>query len=512
MLLKRLGWLLPASLALASPFLLKDAGKWINRRMEPADVSQRAQVTEYVVTEFGDPYPYRLQFVAQYRFVHQVGEFLVRRDPHQQIVGGAAESWQIAPDRKSITFHLRPGGYTAEEVAQSLRRLLRSGQTTHSNLAAQTDEKSIRVEGPTQLTLATRGDAGAILSPLVMADAVLLPDDHWIGENRIDWTRSRGPYIHRSGSFPLKPGDSAVFVPNPAHYLHQAEQVDWKIEVLKESALASLSDLQRLLERSPGFVTMRFWPRNPLFRDGGTADAASLPYFETKPNGVAFILPNRHGKLFADARARQALLKAAFNADLALARPGLRARQIAQPGLSGRLSADEERAGQDKIAAYPGYEFKSPIRWAIPQGAYEDGAWARNVVRNLGLPSSTEDRTIYPSAKEWQAGEYDATFLGVGMSDTDPISGATFLFAPTGADADLPDHSILAGLNQAKDNVDRAKITAATKQAFATALDAALIVPLHYIVNRHYHSPRLSLNIQDTFSESINIWEVRVQR
>lgn len=189
-------------------------------------------VTELVTTTFDYPNPYRLNFVAQYRFVEQVGEFLVRRDNFQNIIGGLAESWTISKDRHSIIFHLRPNIYSAEEVAQSLRRLIKAKQTSHSNLAHQiSSAEDIEVIDSSNLMIKTTSDAGAILAPLVMSDTVILPDDHWINvpgfdEPQVDWTKTKGPYIHESGSFLSLANEGLIYKPNPNHYFFFARPVE----------------------------------------------------------------------------------------------------------------------------------------------------------------------------------------------------------------------------------------------------------------------------------------------
>ncbi|MCK6596726.1 MAG: hypothetical protein L6Q37_00050 [Bdellovibrionaceae bacterium] len=126
---------------------------------------------------------------------------MVRKDDHQNIVGGLGSSWEISNNRKEIICYLRQGLYDAEEVAQSLRRLLAKKQTSHSNLSAQIKTAdNIVVLDDTTLKIETESDAGAILDPLVMADTVIILDKLWVNlpgfsELQIDWKRNRGPYI-----------------------------------------------------------------------------------------------------------------------------------------------------------------------------------------------------------------------------------------------------------------------------------------------------------------------------
>ncbi len=467
-------------------------------------------VTEYLLTDFGNPYPYRLQFVAQYRFVQQIGEFLVRRDDYQELVAGLAKSWEISADRRTIVFHLRPGIYSAEEVVQSLRRLVSSGQTTHSNLAAQTELDWIQATGPLTVSIRTKGDAAAVHSPLVIADAVILPDDHWSknpagGEDQVDWKKARGPYRYSEGQFPPAPGSGATFTPNPDHYRYQQGQLAWRIEVVDSNKIRSMDDFEALFKNGTSYTTVRYWNRNPIF-----SRPSSVAFYETKPNGVSYILPNQNSEIFSHKSARVELLKRVLSADIELLKPELRAKQIAQPGLSGRLSIEDEKDLLSSISNSPGYKFPRELRWAIPAGAHENHPWLESVIASTGLQSKSTEKTVYPWHDDWKAGKFDATFFGVGMSDTDPISSSSFLFTPKGGDADLPNGEILNLLNGAKQTTDRALVSSIIRKAFRTALENGTIIPLHYIVNRHYHSRDVRLNINDPFTESVRIWEVRL--
>lgn len=470
-------------------------------------------VTEYLLTPFGYPHPYKLQFVAQYRFVHQVGEFLVRRDNHQQFIGGLAQGWTISPDRRTIRFHLRSGLYTATETAQSLKRLLRAGQTSHSNLGAQTDEESIKVIDESNLEIHTFGDAGAILAPLVMADAVILPDDHWItvpgfSEPQVDWKKIKGPYIYKAGEFPLKEGKSLLFVPNPSHYFYDRDQVDWKLEYEPFEKISELAQLKALIEREPSFTTVRYWDFLKLF---STKDPG-LFFYETRPNGVAFVLPNLQSDVLKEKRARLTLLKRVLRKKPELIQEKMRANQIAQPGLSGRLMDEDLKPVLESIESEPDFDFRRTLVWAAPQDAEFNKAWIEKIATAMGVPYEVRTGPTYPTDPQWTTSSFDLIIGSIGMSDTDPISGATFLFSPSGIHADLPDGVILKRLNSGKESSDRSVIVKSVRDAFRMALENGVIIPLSYVANRHYYSDGVQLNIQDPFAESVRIWEVRLKR
>ncbi|MGZ3723087.1 MAG: ABC transporter substrate-binding protein, partial [Bdellovibrionales bacterium] len=365
-------------------------------------------VTEYILTPFGYPHPYLLSFVAQYRFVHQVGEFLVRRDNHQNIVGGLASSWKISEDRRKITFNLRPDLYNAHEVAQSLNRLIRAGQTSHSNLAAQTDPSKVRVLNDLTLEIETIGDAGAILSPLVMADAVILPDDHWIQvegfkDPQVDWTKTKGPYIYVSGKFPAGVNEPILFKPNPKHYFYDAKSVDWRLIYRPLDSISSLTELDNLLKSSPAFTTVRYTEQNKLFF---TPDPG-LAFYETRPNGICFLMPNLKSAVLKSRDARLAILKNIRSAVFPTLRKDSRADQIPQPGLSGRLSSEDFAKLVERTEKSAAHKFERPVVWLQSTAAGANPDLVASVAKAAGVPFTLKPGPDNPLREEWKKGDYD---------------------------------------------------------------------------------------------------------
>lgn len=468
-------------------------------------------VTEIILTPFGFPHPYKLNYVAQYRFVHQVGEFLVRRDNHQNLIGGLAQKWEISSDRRSITFYLKPKLYSALEVSQSLKRLIKEGQTTHSNLAAQFKEEDIEVKGPLELKINTNGDAGALLSPLVMADAVILPDDHWINikgysEPQVDWTKTKGPYIYSSGKFPLEPNTELTFKPNENHYFFEKEQLNWKIRAIDIDSFKNISELNTALNQEPSFTTVRYSNLYKIF----DSDLGSPKFYETRPNSLIFLSFNPYSKSPLSKEQRLTITKKIFTSNLDAITSCTRAYQVALPGMSGKMEESELSETKLKITSMDDAKFKKPIKWLIPSGKGENGPWVREIAKKIALPSTYENGPIFPVDSRWKKGEFDVMISGVGMSDTDPISGATFLFAKAGNNLDTPDGKVLSKLNSAKQTINPVEITRAVRESFKLALEEGLITPICYTTNRHYHSKNVQLNIRDPFAESIRIWEVRL--
>ncbi len=470
-------------------------------------------VTELIVTPFSYPHPYKLNSVAQYRFVHQIGEFLVRRDNYQNIVGGLAQSWVISESRTSIVFHLKPKIYTAEEVAQSLRRLISAKQTSHSNLGQQIESSDkIKVIDPLTLEIFTIGDAGAILAPLVMADTVIVPDNHWVelpglDGLHVDWTKSKGPYVHESGSLFKIQSEPVIFKPNPAHYFYSPDLLKWKLFYKPIGEIRDLTELETILKKEPTFTTIRFWELLKIF----DKTSSTLNYYETRPNGVNFLIPNLKSKVFNSKNARITLFNRLNKAKLDILIKNNRADQIPQPGLSGRLPVDEFDQLINQLGSTPDVTFSEPIKWLLPIGPEVNSNWLKNLAQSIAIPYTFVEGGGLSISKHLHDNAHDIAITSIGMSDTDPISGASFLFSPTALGQDLPDGRILKILNSAKETTDREEITKAVRLAFKTALEEALIIPINYVTNRHYFSKGVELNIQDPYSESIRIWEVRLK-
>lgn len=464
-------------------------------------------ITEYTFTPFGYPHPYYLKQVAQYRFVQQVGEFLIRRGDNAEIIPGLAQSWEIDSSRKKITFHLRPHLYSAREVSQSLVRLIKFGQTSHSNLAEQIAENGIAVIDDITLQIETTGDAAAILPPLVMPDATILPDHCWVkdshGNEQVDWAKTKGPYIYSSGQFPLTESHALIFKPNKNHYFYDSKQLDWQIEYHPLSSLEHLSQLKHLLESKPSFTTLRYWEAWKIF--GKTEN--DLLYYQTKPNGISFIVPNLKSKVYKNKEARLKLAKTVLNTSIPLLLPNNKANQIAQPGMTGRIDQQEINDYFNKIEHNVS---KQEVTLAVPNNPELNFDWYKQVASVLSPTIKVVRGGSSILADDWLNGQYDLFITSIGMSDTDPISSASFLFSPNGARIDIDNGKIMKILNAAKHSQNPEVITNAVRSAFRLALFEGLIIPLSYTVNRHYYSKDVQLNITDPFAEAVKIWEVRI--
>lgn len=483
--------------------------KLVNHHMS----SSKKEVVELVLTPLGVPHPYSLNFVAQYRLVQQVCEFLVRRDDHQNIVPGLADSWDIGADRKSITFNIRKKIYNAFEVKQSLLRFMAAGQTSHSNLNAQIrSSESIEVINDSSLKIHTTGDAGAILAPLVMADACILPDDHWVKTSDsefVDWSKTKGPYRLVSGNLPLGVGESLIYEPNKDHYMYSEEMLQWKVEYRPLSSLKSLNDFESLFIGRYAYTTLRYWDLMKLVEE---LPVSNIPYYQTRPNGISFLAVNLRNGPLTKVAIRKQLLKNMFDSNINLIDPTMRAFQIAQPGLSGKMDSEEQARVQKSILSVPSQNDLPSLRWLIPNGPGENSAWVEGLANASKFPLTlVYDTYAAATDKSQRLDRFDVALLSVGMSDTDPISGASFLFSPKALGQDFADGRILRILNEAKATNDPLVIQESVKNAFRLSLEDGQIIPICYVYNRHYHSAGIDLDIKDPYSESTRIWDVRIE-
>jgi hypothetical protein len=213
-----------------------------------------------------------------------------------------------------------------------------------------------------------------------------------------------------------------------------------------------MDELGMLLNQSPGFFTIGYTNFLKIF---GTS-TQSIPFYETKPTGIAFAVPNIYNGIFREKSARITFLRKVLETNFPLLDPRSKADQIAQPGLSGRLTKDELESLMEELKNVPLHPFRAPIRYAFPSDAKIHRQWFKNFANAVGIPDTTLDVPLTAVGLQSRQHEFDVSFANVGMSDTDPISGATFLFSPTASNLDLPDGRILKILNYLEDGIGQA--------------------------------------------------------
>jgi peptide/nickel transport system substrate-binding protein len=165
---------------------------------------------------------------------------LVALDPKDMthIVPQLAESWDIAEHQRSITFRLRPGmkfasgnPITAQDVAWSLQRVLKTNQSQSSHLrargftAANAAENIIAVDATTlTIRLPTPTDPKIVLMALALSgpgtviDRVEALKHEKDGDQAMAWLSSN---VAGSGAYTLqqwKPGELALLKRNPNYW------------------------------------------------------------------------------------------------------------------------------------------------------------------------------------------------------------------------------------------------------------------------------------------------------
>jgi hypothetical protein len=475
---------------------------------------QSKTITELMPLSLGYPNPYALNDVIQYRFVEQVGEFLVRRDSNQNIIGGLASSWTISDDRKSIVFHLRPDGlYNANEVVESLRKLHKANQTSHSNIVEQIkNADDITAIDSHNVKIITTGDAGSLLAPLIMADTVILPDNHWIKiegfkELQVDWTKTRGPYVYDSGSLQNLKNEPIIYKPNPKHYIYSDEQLVWKIASRPRTIISNFSELKKYMEKEPSFTTIKHSETSAI----SWTNLDGISFYKTKPNSTVFLIPNINRDRFKTVESRVSFLKHLLRKKIPLLDGNSRAHQMLEPGFPGRMLDSEMDEVLLKIDSSPDVKVNDTTVWALPTEVTASRSWIQELAKSIELPHKFIEGPYQVYSDLWSKGQHDVLVAIVGLSDTDPISGATFLFAPTAGGLDFPDGRILNLLNSAKGTIDRKVIVETVHKAFRMAIEGGLMFPLSYVSNHYYYSNGVKLNIKDQYSESIKIWDIRLE-
>ncbi|HWL69493.1 MAG TPA: ABC transporter substrate-binding protein, partial [Geminicoccus sp.] len=172
--------------------------------------------------------------------VAQMYTRLVTPDPKDfsQLVGGVAESWEVADDGGRLTFKLRPGltfhsgnPVTAEDVAWSLQRVVILDKTpafilTQFGWTADNVKEHVRATGPdtVELTLVNRFAPSLVLNALSagvgsVVDSKLVLEHEADGDLGYGWLKNQSA---GSGAFRLlswKAKDAVALEANPDFYL-----------------------------------------------------------------------------------------------------------------------------------------------------------------------------------------------------------------------------------------------------------------------------------------------------
>ncbi|HEU5423875.1 MAG TPA: ABC transporter substrate-binding protein, partial [Nitrolancea sp.] len=243
---------------------------------------------------------------------HLVFDGLVLVDPQTgKPVGDLAETWDISDDRKSYTFHLRPGvrwsdgtAFSAADVVFSYNLMLNEDARSprYSRLKQQVAQVSAR-DATTVLITLQQPDA-AFLTTLATLGIVpehvlgsVLPEQIVSDPFGIALTVGTGPFTLQSWA----PGQELTFTRNASSF-RPAQVAEYVYRVVTPDELgAGLAD-----------GSIDWGPIDPALLDKAKGDrkikVVSLPGFELE--AVALQLDPAKSQLFLDPRVRQALLLA----------------------------------------------------------------------------------------------------------------------------------------------------------------------------------------------------------
>lgn len=267
---------------------------------------------------------------------------LTRYDQVQEkVVPGLAKSWDIGADQKTFTFHLRKGlrwsdgaPLTAEDVLFTFQCIYDKRYTTRAAYDFSVDGKPFEVRKIDDLTIEIR--TPEIYAPLLlMIGGLEILPKHKLeaayknGTLMKQWTISTAQKtpqdIPSTGPFCIhsyKPGERAVFTPNPYYYRADSKgkrlpYIDYYIVQFVKDQNAStiafatgLTDLEGLAPDQVAWVKRGEKTYNFTIHDRGPSTASNFIWFNQNPgkdkNGKPFVLPYKL-KWFTDVRFRQAI-------------------------------------------------------------------------------------------------------------------------------------------------------------------------------------------------------------
>ena len=152
----------------------------------PRGTAHEAVLRYPIIQEPGSLDPVRMQDVYTNELLQNIYEGLVTFDANNRVVACLASSWDISPDGKTYTFHIRPGArfhkpfaraLTADDVKYSLVRALRDPKSpTAVNYLGE-------IEGARDLAAGKRKDLPGVkvIDPSTVAVTLVGPRGYFLG-------------------------------------------------------------------------------------------------------------------------------------------------------------------------------------------------------------------------------------------------------------------------------------------------------------------------------------------
>lgn len=199
------------------------------------------------IPAFGNTFnPYGSSGTPEIMYViNQTNDYLVRKDDKGEIVPSLAESFEIAPDGLSYTFHLRQGvkfsngeEFKASDVKFSIDRGIKSPFT----IDGFTEVKDCEVVDDYTAKINMKTANVSFLEKLTNWFAVMVSEKAYeeygdeVGKTP-ETTIGTGPYILKE----YKSGESAVFEANPDYFLGEAPIKKIRMKVISDTNAAVIA-------------------------------------------------------------------------------------------------------------------------------------------------------------------------------------------------------------------------------------------------------------------------------
>ncbi|HEX5418304.1 MAG TPA: peptide ABC transporter substrate-binding protein [Chloroflexota bacterium] len=386
-------------------------------------------------------------------YLIQVYSGLVRLDDNLQIQPDLASSWEISPDEKTYTFHLRTDAkfangkpITAADLAYSLNRTL--DPATHSPVAAlylgdivgasdrltgkSTEVPGIKVVDPHTLQLTIDAPKSYFLAKLTYPTGFVV-DQANVASGANWWKTPNG-----SGPFTLKsytPSDSLVLARNPNYYGAKpgVSEVDYYLG--PNSAIGMFSDGKLdVVPVGVGDVPRVTDPGGPFHSELQVVPSLSLWYLGFNVKQKPFDDPKVR-QAFAYATDKSLLVNGIFHGSRTIA------QQILPPGMPGYdtgypgTTFDPERARQLlSESSYKSAAALPPVVFGVDRGESDLAERIVEMYRsNLGVQVSVVE---YENdfSRQVSTGAPGIYMMGWVADYPDPQDFLDILFGPTSAD------------------------------------------------------------------------------
>lgn len=433
-------------------------------------------------------------------YLIQIYSGLVRLDDNLQIQPDLATSWDLSPDGKTYTFHLRPDArfasgkaITANDLQYSLDRAL--DPATHSSVAGlylgdivgatdrlagkATDVSGIKVLDPKTLQITIDAPKSYFLAKLTYPTAFVV-DQANVQSGATWWKTPNG-----SGPFTLKswtPGDSLDLVRNANYYGAKpgVSEVDFYLGPNSAIGMYQSGKLD-VVPVGVGDVPRVTDPAGPFHSQLHVVPQLSLWYLGFNMTQKPFDDPKVR-EAFAYATDKNLLVNGIFHGSRTIA------QQILPPGMPGFDTAysgatfDPEHARQLlSESSYKSASALPPITFGVDRG---EGDLAERIAQmyrsNLGVQISV---TVYENdfATEVKSSAPPMYLMGWVADYPDPQDFLDILFGPSSGDnySDYKNATVTTLLQAASGETDQAKRLDDYRQVQRQILADSPAVPLY---------------------------------